>query len=178
MRVSRTFLALVSAGLLVTAAAVPAIAADGVGRATGSLTWDGQYKPATGIAKRPGRTSIFHVRDGAPGEVSRSGDRGWYRFSEKNDTYDQGMTLRVRCVRVNGDWAEFAGEVNWASGNFSVGDVFLVSVLDLDVFEPNGLYIGMKSFADLDTACDAALDDQQVGRMGKYTGGSLDVVAP
>ena len=147
MRISRTFVTFVSAGLLVLAAATPVTAADSVGRARGNLSWDGQYDPATGIAKRPGRTSIFRVRDGAPGEVSRSRDRGWYRFSERNEVYDQSLTMRVRCVRVNGDWAEFAGELVRATGNFTVGNVFLVSVLDLDTPEPNRLHIGMKSLS-------------------------------
>lgn len=175
MRTSRAFVTFVSAGLLVLTAVTPATAADSVGRASGNLSWDGQYNRETELAKRPGRTSIFRVRDGAPGEPSRSGDRGWYRFSERNEVYDQSLTMRVRCVRVDGDWAEFAGEITRATGNFAVGHVFLVSVLDLDTIEPDGLYIGMKSFGDLDAACDAALDGAPRNRKGRYTGGYLNV---
>ena len=63
-----------------------------------------------------------------------------------------------------------------ATGNFQVGNVFLVSVLDTDTPEPNGFYIGMKGFGDdLDAACDAALDGNERNRRGTYTGGYVSV---
>ena len=178
MRESLAVMALVSAGLLAAAVAAPVAAADGIGIAEGSLTWDGRYDPATGIAKRPGRTSVLRVRDGAPGGDSTIGDRGWYRFSERNDRYDQRMTMSVRCVRVEDVWAEFAGVVVRATGNFRVGNVFLVTVVDLDTPVPYDLHIGMRSYEGtaLSAACDAAVDGEQSAyRKGRVTGGYLDV---
>ena len=173
MRTPRALISILTAGLLVVAAAVPASAGGEVGKATGHVKWTGQHGSGS---ERPGRTSIFRVRDGRPGTVSRKGDRGWYHFSERNVEYDQSLTMRVRCVRVEGNWAEFAGVITRATGNFNKGNVFLVSVVDLDDPQRLGHNIGMKSWGkDLKGACEDALDGSQFGRQGQVTGGWLNV---
>ena len=55
---SRVVVSLAVAGLLVTASATQVVARDPVGTAKGWITWTGQTD------QRPGRTSVFRVRDG------------------------------------------------------------------------------------------------------------------
>lgn len=171
MSKSRAAMVLSLTVLLSTVVATPVVGRGPAGEATGRITWEGEN------GDRPGRTSIFRVHDGSPGDASSKGDRGWYRFSEYNDSYHQRMRMRITCVRVQPPWAEFAGVITHATGNFQTGNVFVVSVLDTDVSEPGGYHIGMKSFDDLDAACDEALDGVERGRKGIYTGGFVEVRA-
>jgi len=168
-----TLVAMVSAALLVVAAAVPVSARSPVGEASGDVTWDGQG------GLRPGRTSVFQVRDGAPGEVSSRLDGGTYDYSEIGKG---SLRMRVSCVRVDGNWAEFSGKVVGATGVYAAGKklgyTFLVQVID---GEPVSSVddIGMNAYTTLAEACAEALNDSLwTGQNGNVTGGDIRVHDP
>jgi len=169
MQTSGATTALITAGILLLAIAVPASAGSAVGKAAGAVTWDGESGDS------PGRTSVFKVEDGAPGEDTSVGDSGIYHLeSEGVGT----LTLDVTCVKVESDWAEFAGVITSATGRYTVGEVFLVSVKDSGKGGTRGDEIGMKGKRDLDHGCTAALNDTQFGRKGIITGGNIKVRPP
>ena len=169
MRTTRAVIALTTAGLLALAAAVPVSAGSDSGKASGWVRWEGEG------GNRPGRTSAFRVTDGSPGAKSDVGDSGWYAFSEAGTG---SLTLDVHCVRVDGDWSEFAGTVTAATGPYTVDEVFLVSVFDSGERGTHGDEIGMKSKANIKKGCKAALNSTQFGRKGIITGGNIKVRDP
>lgn len=166
MQTSRTFAALITVAILVLALAVPVSARTPVGIASGAVTWDGESGDS------PGRTSVFLVRDGAPGENSSAGDRGSYSFARKGTGT---LVLDVRCVRVESDWAEFAGVATAVTGAYVQDQWWLVSVYDSGKNGPGVDEIGMKGKANETKACKAALNDIQFGRKGIITDGNIKV---
>jgi len=169
MRRFGSIMVVFAAGLLTVATTVPVSAATSTGKAVGDVTWDGQS------GERPGRTSEFRVIDGAPGQDSWAGDGGWYDFSEDGVG---SLHMKVQCVKVEPGWAEFAGVITEATGPYSVGEVFLVSVKDSGRKGTRGDEIGMKYKASLGKGCAAALNDYQFGRKGIITGGNIRVRFP
>ncbi len=166
----RRFSAVISlsvAGLLVLAIAASASAGSRPGRAVGAVTWEGESGAS------PGRTSVFDVRDGAPGQDTSVGDAGYYYFSREGVG---SITMDVSCVKVEPGWAEFAGIIE-GTGAYHDGEVFLVSLKDGGKQGTRGDEIGMKWKSDLDAGCKAALDDDQFGRKGIITGGNIRVFA-
>lgn len=154
--------AIISATALALATIVPSAAAAGGGQASGFVTWVGEGGESPGV-----RTSWFHVEDGGVGGA----DSGTYRFSRSGVG---SFALEIACVKVGSKWAEFAGVVTGATGPYTDGEVFLVSVKDGGRGSAAD-EIGMKSKASIEDGCSAALDDRQFGRKGVILGGDIRV---
>lgn len=172
----RAIIAIVSVALLVVVAVAPASAASRAGKATGVVFWYGAGDGDEGL-----RTSVFRVRDGAPGTATKHGDRGYYYLAR------QGVgTLRIRvsCVRVDGNEAVFTGLITRATGpKYTVGAVFIVSVKDSGRRGRRGDKIGMQSISvdssGLQGACDQVLSGDYTGyRAGHIVGGNIRVRGP
>ena len=163
----RALLTAALAAAMVVAMAVPAMAQDAVGQASGWVKWDGESGAS------PGRTSRFQVVDGAPGADNDVGDSGYYVFKRKGVGR---LLMDIRCVKVEGDWAEFTGPITRATGRYTVGEVFVVSVKDGG--NGNDDEIGMKYWKSLSKACDSVFNDKQLGRKGIIKRGDIRVSDP
>lgn len=170
MRHLRALIVTISVMFFVLAAAMPAAAATDPGTVRGFVKWKGEGG-ATAM-----RTSAFRVVDGTPGQKSAEGDSGWYTFSER----DKGsLALDVQCVRVDGDWAEFAGVITRATGPYKVGGHFLVSVYDSGKRGVRGDQIGMgDSLKEWDQVCKNAINKYQFDRQGNIRRGNIRVLDP
>ena len=163
----RTLAATALASVVVATMAGAAAADDGVGSASGAVRWDGESGAS------PGRTSVFSVIDGAPGADDAVGDDGYYRFKRRGVGR---LRMDIECVKVEDDWAEFTGVITHATGPYTVGEVFVISVKDGRGSEVDE--IGMKHWANLTKACASVFNDRQLGRKGIIKRGGIRVRDP
>ena len=165
MHAHSPLIAALSAGLLLMASIVPTAAADDAGRASGSIKWYG-----TGDVTDL-RSSSFRVVDGSSG-TDYSGDSGWYYLSRKGVGT---LWLDVECVEVGHGWAEFAGTIASATGDYKVDQWFLVSVADTSDGRDDVIGMGGRK-PTLAAACSAATDGiDAFGRQGDAYRGRIRV---